>query len=481
MDNNWSLIKLFYLSYFLVALAFSGFAQSNSWQPASDGINHIRSVTGRPPRLYQNGPNGRPWFIGTFTDNDSITRVAAYWDKQQWTPLPLKFSSSSFAFSMVKYGDTTYLGGGFEVIGHDSSSQSMSLITNLIKIHHDSIWFEDPWRLFWTEYWETQNDTLLALNTAYFGTVDTVEYIAMTDDGGQSWRYPFNPKHPTGTPADFNILVQARIHNGDIYITNNADSLGSPYRGVARWDGQQWHALGKGTPGFNSQVWALEFFQDDLYIGGSFNSQFFPDDPGVHFARWDGQKWHPSGNPVSTLVSHLIKNDTVLYAISRGDTFGDVRIPNVAAWDGSKWCGTPTNFNIAPVSMTPLKDTLLLLFNSPPLVNGVQMPQIIYFDGDYLNGPNSICSSQDLSQDLNLPSLENYKIFPNPVSRILNIESVNQHPINSIKLYSSHGALLKAWQFPDKSLHHEIEISDFSKGLYLIQVNNTYTERIRVN
>jgi len=481
MPKKCLLIKPFILSFFLGAWAFSGFGQTNTWQPAMDGIYNLRSVTGRPPRLYQDGPNGKPWLLGTFKDKDSISRVAAYWENKRWKPLPLKFSTSSFAFSMVKYGDTTYIGGGFEVIGYDTSAQTTSVITSIIKIYHDSIWFEDPWRMFWVEYWAAQNDTLIALNTSYFGQTDTIEYIAMTDDGGQSWRYPFSPKHPTGEPADFNISIQARIHKGDIYITNNADSLGSPFRGVARWDGQQWHNLGMGTPGFNSKVWALEFFQDDLYIGGSFNSRFFPNDPGVHFARWDGQRWHPSGNPVSTLVSHLVKDDTVLYAISRGDTFGDVRIPNIAAWDGSKWCGTPSNFRFAPVSLAPLQDTLLVLFSDSIEVNGVQMPQIVYFDGDYLNGPNSICSSPNLSSKEDSQLKKGFNVFPNPSFGQIKINSGDGTFIRSVKLYTPQGKLTKVWRFSNRSKHVELNILDLSKGLYFIVVNDSFITKLRLN
>lgn len=484
MGLKWSLTKHTTQIIFLLVCPIVVIGQSNTWKPAMQGIKEFTSTTSRPPRLYKNGPNDRPWLVGSFLDEDSIYRVAAYWEDQRWKPLPLKFDRYSFALSMTTYGDTTYIGGGFEILQHDSSSQPLNVVTSVIKLHQDSIWFENPARFFWPEHWTAQDDTLIALNTTYFGANDTIGYLAMTDDGGASWRYPFTIPHPTypaRDPSGFGILTQARISNGDIYITNNGDSLNSPFRGVARWDGQQWHSLGMGTPGFNSKVWALEFFQGDLYIGGSFNKRFFPNDPGVHFARWDGQQWHSSGNPVDVLVSGLVKDDSVLYAISRGDTFGDIRLPKLAAWDGSKWCGTPTNFQIGPTSIAPLQDTMLLLFSSAPImVNGVQMPQLIYFDGDYLNGPNSICSSANLGQAEDLEPDQRFSIFPNPCSDLLFIQTELPSIIENVKLYSLQGTLIKEWQFDQGFTSVKLAQLGLSEGLYLIQVNNIYVEKLRV-
>ncbi len=484
MPSKSSYIKMLSLSLFIGVWAFSLSGQTNTWQPAMAGILEFTNVIGRPPRLYKDGPNGRPWVVGSFLDEDSVYRIAAYWEGQIWKPLPIKFSYGSTALSMVKYGDTTYIGGSFTVIGFDSVPQPSFIPSGLIKIHADSFWIEDPWRFYFPEYWTVQNDTLLVLNAGYYGPRDTVEYVVLTDNGGASWRYPFNPKHPTSPsedPSRFGILMQARIHNGDIYITNNADSLGSPYRGVARWDGQQWHSLGKGTPGFNSGVWTLEFFQGDLYIGGTFNQRYFPDDPGVHFARWDGNQWHASGNPVNKVLTNLVKDDTVLYAISRGDTFGDVRLPGIAAWDGHKWCGTPTDFVRSPVSVAPLEDTLIALFYENAIINGVQMPNLVYFDGDYLNNPNTICSSADIGIQEPKLAEELFSVYPNPTQGDFTLVSDEMKGAKQVELFSVQGSLIQSWTWPKEELKFEICTKGHAPGVYIIKVNGSYAQQIIIH
>ena len=107
---------------------------------------------------------------------------------------------------------------------------------------------------------------------------------------------------------------------------------------VYRWDGALWRTTGAG---FDNIVYALHVHGGFLYAGGSFKRN------GVSLtvngiARWDGVAWYPLGTGVNgtsyTGVYALATGpDGALYA---GGTFfaaGGVSAPAVARWDGATW------------------------------------------------------------------------------------------------------------------------------------------------
>src|SRR4051812_3514384 len=71
--------------------------------------------------------------------------------------------------------------------------------------------------------------------------------------------------------------------------------------GIVRWDGANWIPLGPGVTGVNypGEVRTMIMFDDgqgagpQLYVGGSFDHA--GDVAAMNVARWDGQQWHALG------------------------------------------------------------------------------------------------------------------------------------------------------------------------------------------
>lgn len=154
--------------------------------------------------------------------------------------------------------------------------------------------------------------------------------------------------------------------------------------GIARWDGQQWHAVGKGlsgwvnaialdgntlyaggqqlgfgrdpeathgvgnvvrwngtaweafTPAVYGRVHALLLEGDDLYVGGQFSS--IDEDRSLsNIARWDGQQWHPLTEGVDGVVNTIARHDGVLYAGGRFFNREAGTEHPLARWDGARW------------------------------------------------------------------------------------------------------------------------------------------------
>jgi trimeric autotransporter adhesin len=113
------------------------------------------------------------------------------------------------------------------------------------------------------------------------------------------------------------------------------------FNGIGHWTGTQWEPLGTGltdfSPSVPSRAFSLLRQGTDLYAGGEFWHAGGVPARGV--ARWDGQQWHGLGSGLGAgTVLALAWHDGKLYAGGSFTTLGDgANAPSVAAWDGSAW------------------------------------------------------------------------------------------------------------------------------------------------
>jgi choice-of-anchor B domain-containing protein len=73
-------------------------------------------------------------------------------------------------------------------------------------------------------------------------------------------------------------------------------------------------------------------------------------------------------------------------------------------------------------------------------------------------------------------SISNFKIYPNPTSNTININSIN-FPISDIKIYDLSGKLVYSNEFISE-LNINLDISNFSNGIYILKLNNQFTTKI---
>ncbi|MBC8078595.1 MAG: hypothetical protein H7Y32_21140, partial [Chloroflexales bacterium] len=180
--------------------------------------------------------------------------------------------------------------------------------------------------------------------------------IAVWD--GQSWAAVGDGTGPRlssyGSFEEGYLYAAAVAPNGDLYVGgrfNQIDDVAA--NGVARWDGQGWHALGKGiyelsdaegAEPMDAWVYALAISDDGaLYAGGRFNRAGELKANAV--ARWDGSAWSALGSGLRTESDYETNGDVralavgngVLYAGGQFARAGGVNAKNIAAWNGSAW------------------------------------------------------------------------------------------------------------------------------------------------
>ncbi|MDZ7847688.1 MAG: hypothetical protein U5L96_13480 [Owenweeksia sp.] len=254
----------------------------------------------------------------------------------------------------------------------------------------------------------------------------------MTPDRGQTWQYPYSVVHPTESYADFGARANLEIlPDGSIITLNNGSNGGSGFKGINRWDGQQWHSYGQGLYGGSSRAFDFEFYKGELYMGGTFNQYDYPQDPGNFIVRWDGNQWQGLANGTFGFVDDLFVHDSLLYCKIYGDysynhRFGDAAIPYFAAWNGQQWCGTPMNFKWHPFNFGFANDTLFVAFNRPTRIDGDTVGYLNYYTGDYVNGPNAICSTPGLGEEEMPVKAKGLEVFPNPAFSILHIRLLEE-------------------------------------------------------
>ncbi len=450
----------------------SSFAQTQTWKPSMDGILdggiHQRFVL--HIEFKPGGPLGRDWIYGMWLDSDSVVRYVGYREGGKWVPLPITGSfNEGRAYDIVQYGDTMYIGGVFTQAVLDGDSTGLPWV-GIIKYWNDSLWFSDIPILYLQDFAVSGDSLLMWVYDFPTPTGGGIAEQALTPDGGATWQYPYSIPHPNpnGPWSGFGYFAKLEFRNGDIYTLN--DGAEGPFKGVARWDGQQWHSHGDGIYGTYSKATDFEFYMGDLYMSGSFHKGESPLNPGRYIARWDGTKWNEVGGGVHGVwAGGLFQYNNLLYAHSPNSNYGDAHIPLLAAWDGHQWCGTPINYGgDPPTNFGVINDTLYSVCHFlPATANGQLMSYMNYFDGDYVNGPNSVCSTLGLGEE-EIAAENILEIYPNPARGSFIISLRGEAPKGSYSLYSLKGQRLLSGEI--NSSESKIILPAGFRGMYVVEV-----------
>ena len=175
-----------------------------------------------------------------------------------------------------------------------------------------------------------------------FNTIGGIEAHGIARWDGQSW-------HALGAGIESGRsdgVSEILVHDGVVYAGGSFNESGGVVcHNIARWDGEAWHALGGGLTDSPCipPVYCIVAFQGDVYVGGFMQKAGGVSVRGV--ARWDGSQWdNPGGGPCPQadypFVGGMDTDGDYLYAAGWLDIGGDNS--NVAKWDGYEWSAIPT-------------------------------------------------------------------------------------------------------------------------------------------
>jgi len=129
-----------------------------------------------------------------------------------------------------------------------------------------------------------------------------------------------------------------------LYVGGGFDHAGEvPANNIARWDGEQWEALGDGVDGGVSELCAFDDGRGmALYVGGSFTSA--GGQPARRIARWSGSDWEPLGGGLNggwlRLGAMTVFDDgggPQLYVGGDFTSADGIPAMYLARWNGQEW------------------------------------------------------------------------------------------------------------------------------------------------
>ena len=433
---------------------------SQSWISADAGLadDQPLPVNGKSVQFYHDEVTNKDWIYGSFRDKDGIQRMAAFRDSGQWVPLNIEMTSVGRCNLVCRYGDTLYFVGGYAILNGDIDSTSLG-VRSILKVRGDSIWAPLERSVFGAKSSAVRGDTLIFQGGWHESSTGLIAHQYITFDGGLNWQYPFNPVHPTETTGGFGPPYDIEIHNGLIYTLNNDSPSGSIFRGITMYDGNQWHSIGPGIVGSFGRGTNIEFYNGDLYFGGSFSLNVSPANPGNFIARWTGTHWEGLANGTNGFCEDLQVHDSRLWMLQSGTQFGDINIGYLGAWDGQQWCGTPFTTTVFPESFGFVNDSLFMAFKYRPVINGDTMGYIVRYDGDFIS--DGICSTLGLGIE---EPVNDFSIFPNPVADDLRVEGVDE---DEYEVYDLLGRLVLQGFLED-----DIDVSKLPSGTYILRIGN---------
>lgn len=142
------------------------------------------------------------------------------------------------------------------------------------------------------------------------------------------------------------LVTAVEYYNNELYIGGNIpnDWKGYPpkVKHLTRWDGAYWQQVGGGNP--NGRVESMINYQGELYVGGEFG-QVGGNVPANLIARWNGTNWSKLGSGLvgdfSTAAAMAVYNDD-LYVGGRFTNAGGKPTFNIARWNGTQWSDLDT-------------------------------------------------------------------------------------------------------------------------------------------
>jgi trimeric autotransporter adhesin len=305
-----------------------------SWSALTSGVTTGTGAAERTGVVNAIAVDGQDVYVGgTFEFAGGVlTNSVAKWNGTSWSALGAgtgRFNSYATVTTLATSGGSVYLGGDFERVGNSLPRQIAR--------------------------WDGTNWTPLG-SGASNGVDAEVLVIVPTGRGGVyvggRFTETFGDKRPNriaewnGTEflafgKGVNTITLNTVHavavaaNGDVFVGGQFTHVGGkPARNVARWDGNDWHALGAGVDGI---VYALVTNGDEIFIGGAFSRAGGLSANNV--ARWNRatQAWATLGSGADGIVSALLWDQGTLYAGGFFTGAGGVTADKLARWNGTSW------------------------------------------------------------------------------------------------------------------------------------------------
>lgn len=309
---------------------------TRTWSAVGDALTHAN--TSPEVDAIAIAANGDVYVGGEFEKAGNLTvNNIARWDGSSWHALSTGTAGSFHNVNAIAIsGSDVYIGGKFDTTGGNithnvarwngsawsslgSGTGGTNAEVNAIAINGSSVYVGGTFTTVWDATNHTQN----------------VGHVAMWNVSGSVWS-TLNGGLGTG-----GYVFSLAVGPNGIYAGGNFQFLANDTtsaKRLARWDGSAWHGVdGSGlisSDGVDSNVYALAFVGDQLYLGG-----FFTDSNSGrklnHIGYYDinDNEWYALGNSVNGPVYALASNYDDVYIGGNFTSAGGVKSIGIASWN----------------------------------------------------------------------------------------------------------------------------------------------------
>lgn len=244
---------------------------------------------------------------------------------------------------------------------------------------------------------------------------------------------------------------------GTFYL--NPPYFTPPTAGFAKWNGHDLVNVNSEFSLNGCTVETMVVYNNELYIGGFFTkSSGFTGD---FIMKWDGHQFSEVGGGTNQRVTCMKVYNNELYVGGWFNEVGGVVSKNIAKWDGNQW----TSLNNDDFDdFYCIRD--ICIFNDE-----------LYVAGNFFKiGNDSIRTIAKLNHPLtsikkNAVPNPTLLIKPNPAFDFITIEFTNLvSDISCIRIFDSFGKEIKEYKNLKKASTFNIDISHLNSGIYYLQV-----------
>jgi hypothetical protein len=314
----------------------------SNWSALGSGVSHPLGSSVHAVEL-----SGSDVYVGGLFDTagGASANNIAKWNGDSWSALSSGVNSVnflSFVNAIAVNGSDVYVGGRFETAGS-------------VNANNIARWDGSSWAPLGTGTadhsmgYYVVNAIALSGNDIYAGGSISIAGYASANGiakwDGNSWLV-------LGNGLDGPVYAIA-VRENEVFVGGKFTSAGSvSVNNIARWDGNSWSAMGSGVDG---PVYAIAVTQayhvggEAVYVGGGFTSA-----GGISansIAKWDGNQWSALGSGVNyygsettvnaiTVLSTSVLGEGIGHVEFVGGIFsnaGGVNANHIAEFDGEDW------------------------------------------------------------------------------------------------------------------------------------------------
>jgi len=281
----------------------------------------------------------------------------------------------------------------------------------------------------------------------------------------------------TQNTQDFKRLDDIIVYRDEIYIVGQSMAGPPEYEwdGFAKIENGDLIDVHPDFTGNHFQTWVygLEVFQDELYIGG----KFYRDDgyTGNGIQRFNGAEMFEVGGGVNFDVMDMMVYKGELYVVGNFNRIGEgtewldpgsgTLCNGVAKWNGQEWECLLTEERDGRITTLDIHDDILYIGGEFRHIGGDSAMSMVAKRRIF---PNPIIDYE-----------EEISIYPNPSNGQLTLEFGSYRDKISINIFNALGQNIWSETIEDIDEKQDLDLNNFSSGLYILQIESggIFTER----